>query len=255
MEFQLAEAKRWRTTVLAPWKEHNDGDGDEPQANEARGARNLNNNNINSNNMPPLTICSSVTVPTPNQILRRKKQQRRQNDSDFSAGQTRDDYEDKGKSSNRNKTIDNYESFPRSLLSLWEAGRDRIGGGDSWPPIIQNSISSASSCSSSSSRWEYDYASGRTVPGDGRIDYSKSFPPEGTSFSTVDLSSVHSKQFCWEDTGGDLGTVWQAVNQQLSDYYNNNNNNDEYSHIESPTGTTITTTRSAKTTVSGSSPR
>ena len=156
MKLQIEDAKRWRTTVMAPWE-------DEKTA---------------KSHLPPLTICSSVSIPTPNQILRRKRQ---------TAPKT---------SPISNKKI--YESFPRSLISLLEKGDGRD------VPTCQ---------------WEYDYASGRTVPGDGRIDYDKSFPPSGTSFSTVDLSSLHAKQFCWEETGGDLGTVFKEVNQQIQEYH------------------------------------
>lgn len=157
MKFQLNDARRWRTTVLAPWK-------DETTA---------------RNHMPPLTICSSVSIPTGNQILRRKR-----------------------RAAPSNKKV--YDYFPRSLISLLEMGDKE-----------QQQDDSTLCCS----KWEYDYASGRTVPGDGRIDYDKSFPPSGTCFSTVDLNSVHAKQFCWEENGGDLGTVWEQVNQQLGDYH------------------------------------
>jgi pimeloyl-ACP methyl ester carboxylesterase len=71
MQFQLNDARRWRTTVLAPWK-------DETTA---------------RNHMPPLTICSSVSIPTGNQILRRKRRA----------------------APNKNKV---YDYFPGSLISL-----------------------------------------------------------------------------------------------------------------------------------------
>lgn len=156
MKLQMKDAARWRNVVLAPWE-------DEDEA---------------KRHMPPLTICSSISVPTPNQILRRKRQATTS-----------------GKSSA-------HENFPRSLISLFEMGQKNP----------------TPSC-----QWEYDYASGRTVPGDGRIDYDKSFPPTGTSFQTIDIKSLHSKQFCWEEKGGDLSTVWEQVNQQLEDYYKTNN--------------------------------
>ena len=163
MAVQMKDAKRWRTTVLAPWE-------DEEKARD---------------HMPPLTVCATGSVPTANQILRRKRRAAPTGGGAAAAAAA--------------------TGFPRSLMSLWE----ELGGGDK---------SSPSSSSTGECRWEYDYASGRTVPGDGRIDYDKSFPPEGTSYSAVDLDSLHAKQFCWEDNGGDLGKILDQVNRQLEAY-------------------------------------
>ncbi|KAL7534441.1 hypothetical protein ACHAXR_005879 [Thalassiosira sp. AJA248-18] len=66
--------------------------------------------------------------------------------------------------------------------------------------------------------WEYDYINGRSVPGDGRIDYDKAFPPGFVSHKRIALGSAHAKQMCWEESGGSLGTIYKEVLQQAEDY-------------------------------------
>lgn len=43
-------------------------------------------------------------------------------------------------------------------------------------------------------QYEYDYVSGRSVPGDGRIDFDKAFPPGFVAHKSVILDSAHAKQ-------------------------------------------------------------
>jgi hypothetical protein len=66
--------------------------------------------------------------------------------------------------------------------------------------------------------WEYDYINGRSVPGDGRIDYDGSFPPSFVSHERITLGSAHTKQMCWEESGGSLGTVYTEVISMTEDY-------------------------------------
>ena len=66
--------------------------------------------------------------------------------------------------------------------------------------------------------WEYDYINGRSVPGDGRIDYDKAFPPEFVVHKRVTLNSVHAKQMCWEESGGSWGRVYEEVARQAEEY-------------------------------------
>jgi len=66
--------------------------------------------------------------------------------------------------------------------------------------------------------WEYDYINGRSVPGDGRIDYAGSFPPSFVSHNRITLESPHTKQMCWEQSGGSLGTVYKEVISMTEDY-------------------------------------
>eukprot|EP00984_Skeletonema_dohrnii_P016742 scaffold7489_cov203-Skeletonema_dohrnii-CCMP3373.AAC.1 len=66
--------------------------------------------------------------------------------------------------------------------------------------------------------WEYDYINGRSVPGDGRIDYDGSFPPSFVSHKRITLGSPHTKQMCWEQSGGSLGTVYKEVISMTEDY-------------------------------------
>ena len=66
--------------------------------------------------------------------------------------------------------------------------------------------------------WEYDYINGRSVPGDGRIDFDKSFPPSFVSHKRVTLKSAHAKQMCWEESGGSLNTVYKEVISMTEDY-------------------------------------
>jgi hypothetical protein len=65
--------------------------------------------------------------------------------------------------------------------------------------------------------WEYDYVNGRAVPGDGRIDYDKAFPPF-VSHKRVTLDSAHAKQMCREENGGSWGTIYNEVVEQAERY-------------------------------------
>jgi len=69
-----------------------------------------------------------------------------------------------------------------------------------------------------SNPWEYDYVNGRAVPGDGRIDYDKAFPPGFVSHKRVTLDSAHAKQMCWEENGGSWGTIYKEVVEQAERY-------------------------------------
>lgn len=73
--------------------------------------------------------------------------------------------------------------------------------------------------------FEYDYVNGRSVPGDGRIDFDKAFPLNNVSYEQIPLGSVHAKQMCWSEAGGDWETVWKAVSEQIY-IYNRSKNND-----------------------------
>jgi hypothetical protein len=55
--------------------------------------------------------------------------------------------------------------------------------------------------------YEYDYVNGRAVPGDGRIDFNKAFPPKFAPHKQIALDSPHAKQMCWEEKGGSWGTI------------------------------------------------
>jgi len=66
--------------------------------------------------------------------------------------------------------------------------------------------------------WEYDYVSGRAVPGDGRIDFDKAFPPSFVPAKRVTLDSAHAKQMCWEESGGSWGKIYEEVVAQVEEY-------------------------------------
>lgn len=147
MKIQLDIARKWREEVIV--------------------APNKNSQEIQQ---PPLVVCATDTVPTVNQILRRKSKE-------TSTSQT---------------TVTDTEQ--------------------------NNEI------------WEYDYISGRSVPGDGRIDFDKAFPDTGFNnkeqqqhriqYKTIRLNSLHAKQMCWEDYGGNLQTILNAVQNQIDEYNN-----------------------------------
>jgi pimeloyl-ACP methyl ester carboxylesterase len=61
--------------------------------------------------------------------------------------------------------------------------------------------------------FDYDYSSGRAVPGDGRINFSGAFPP--VKHKKFKLQSLHAKQFLWKEHGGDLENILHEVNDQL----------------------------------------
>ncbi|KAL7517224.1 hypothetical protein ACHAWX_002159 [Stephanocyclus meneghinianus] len=71
---------------------------------------------------------------------------------------------------------------------------------------------------STSNIWEYDYINGRSVPGDGRIDYDKAFPPSFIAHKKITLDSTHAKQMCWEESGGSLSVVYKEVVEQVTEY-------------------------------------
>mmetsp|Transcript_31186 Transcript_31186/g.65756 ORF Transcript_31186/g.65756 Transcript_31186/m.65756 type:complete len:693 (-) Transcript_31186:15-2093(-) len=66
--------------------------------------------------------------------------------------------------------------------------------------------------------WEYDYVNGRSVPGDGRIDFDKAFPPSFVSHERIALNSAHAKQMCWEESGGSFGLIYGEVEEQANMY-------------------------------------
>ena len=73
--------------------------------------------------------------------------------------------------------------------------------------------------SKSKCTWEYDYITGRSVPGDGRIDFDKSFPPENVDYTEVRLGyCLHAKQMCDPEKGGALDKVWKEVVEQIKLY-------------------------------------
>ena len=71
---------------------------------------------------------------------------------------------------------------------------------------------------STSNMWEYDYINGRSVPGDGRIDFDKAFPPSFIAHKKVTLDSPHAKQMCWEESGGSFATIYKEVVDQITEY-------------------------------------
>mmetsp|Transcript_49293 Transcript_49293/g.59735 ORF Transcript_49293/g.59735 Transcript_49293/m.59735 type:complete len:111 (+) Transcript_49293:430-762(+) len=76
---------------------------------------------------------------------------------------------------------------------------------------------SSTATMSPQSQWEYDYVSGRSVPGDGRVDFVNGLPPNA-NFKQVSLGSRHAKQMCWEADGGSWGQIWEEVVIQLQNY-------------------------------------
>ena len=40
--------------------------------------------------------------------------------------------------------------------------------------------------------WEYDYVNGRSVPGDGRIDFVKAFPEIELNMKKISLDTLHA---------------------------------------------------------------
>lgn len=148
MRIQMSAAKAWRKQVLGE---------DEVVDNELEISNvSLENDIPRSLPFPPLVACASDTIPTVNQILRRKRQ--------------------------------------TSTIKLMD--RDRLN------------------------TWEYDYVNGRSVPGDGRIDFDKAFPPSFIAHKKITLDSAHAKQMCWEESGGSFGRVYQEVVEQITNYLN-----------------------------------
>ena len=77
--------------------------------------------------------------------------------------------------------------------------------------------------------WEYDYVNGRSVPGDGRIDFDKAFPPDFVPHKRIILDSAHAKQMCWEESGGSWGQVYDEVVDQVEQYVHKLNGEEQYS--------------------------
>ncbi len=75
--------------------------------------------------------------------------------------------------------------------------------------------------------WEYDYLNGRSVPGDGRIDFDKAFPPDFIPHKRIALDSAHAKQMCWEESGGSWGKVYDEIVEQVERYMEKLNDKDE----------------------------
>eukprot|EP00542_Grammatophora_oceanica_P020515 CAMPEP_0194040604 /NCGR_PEP_ID=MMETSP0009_2-20130614/12571_1 /TAXON_ID=210454 /ORGANISM="Grammatophora oceanica, Strain CCMP 410" /LENGTH=438 /DNA_ID=CAMNT_0038683789 /DNA_START=163 /DNA_END=1476 /DNA_ORIENTATION=+ len=67
-------------------------------------------------------------------------------------------------------------------------------------------------------RFEYDYSSGRSVPGDGRINFCGAFPPGYPLEKQIRLGSPHARQFRWRRQGGDLETILEHVDNQFDEY-------------------------------------
>mmetsp|Transcript_31144 Transcript_31144/g.57770 ORF Transcript_31144/g.57770 Transcript_31144/m.57770 type:complete len:747 (+) Transcript_31144:55-2295(+) len=66
--------------------------------------------------------------------------------------------------------------------------------------------------------YEYDYRNGRSVPGDGGLDYDRCFPPSFVSHKRVTLDSSHANQMCWEENGGSWGRIYEEVIEQAEEY-------------------------------------
>ena len=126
MRIQMKAAKKWRQSVL--------GEGDIE---------------FDADSFPPFVACQSNSIPTINQILRRRRQTQTKGEENT---------------------------------------------------------------------YEYDYINGRAVPGDGRIDYDKSFPPSFVSHKRVTLNSPHTKQCCWEEAGGSWACIYDEVVMQAEQY-------------------------------------
>lgn len=148
MRIQLKSAKEWRKTCL--------------------GEREGNEDFVDEQFIPPFVACQTNTVPTINQVLRRRRQ-----------------------TSTRN--------------TVTRKGRSPLNP------------------------WEYDYINGRSVPGDGRIDYDKAFPPSFVTHKRVTLDSPHAKQMCWEESGGSWGKIYEEVVIQAEEYMEKLKNEEEQS--------------------------
>lgn len=139
--------------------------------------------------LPPLTVCATDKFATVNQILRRKKKP-----LPISIN-----------TSNSKKV----RNTVTRVLSKIPRGKKITPAGPTPPGRARHEKNA----------WEYDYVSGRSVPGDGRIDYAKAFPPAGVPCREVALDSAHAKQFCWEDRGGgSLGKIWAELEEQRAAY-------------------------------------
>jgi len=140
MEAQLRRAKEWRETALnAVTREEGEV-------------------------LPPLVVCATNSVPTINQILRRKREVQPEDEK------------------------------------------------------VNGNVSDGASIKKDTCSWEYDYSSGRSVPGDGRIDFDKAFPKGNIPLKEITLDSLHAKQMTWEDNGGSWGKIWNEVVEQLQSY-------------------------------------
>ena len=82
--------------------------------------------------------------------------------------------------------------------------------------------------------YEYDYVNGRAVPGDGRIDFNKAFPPNFAPHKQIALDSPHAKQMCWEEKGGSWGTIYREVVDQAERYLDLNEDKGQTRAISDP---------------------
>ena len=82
--------------------------------------------------------------------------------------------------------------------------------------------------------YEYDYVNGRAVPGDGRIDFNKAFPPNFAPYKQIALDSPHAKQMCWEEKGGSWGTIYREVVDQAERYLDLNEDKGQTRAISDP---------------------
>jgi len=95
-------------------------------------------------------------------------------------------------------------------------------------PTINQVLRRKRPCSGNSARtrlntYQYDYSNGRSVPGDGRIDFDKAFPPNFVIYKSVTLGTAHAKQMCWEESGGDWAKIYQEVVDQVEHYLESTN--------------------------------
>eukprot|EP00956_Cyclotella_meneghiniana_P031052 scaffold80420_cov49-Cyclotella_meneghiniana.AAC.6 len=125
--------------------------------------------------------------------------------------------EDNGKKTDRDDTMANVSNFPPFVA----CASDKV------PTVNQilrrkrqlpTTLNHTGGNKSVLNKWEYDYINGRSVPGDGRIDYDKAFPPSFIAHKKVTLDSAHAKQMCWEESGGSFARVYQEVVEQINEY-------------------------------------
>uniref|UniRef100_A0A7S2JRG6 Uncharacterized protein n=2 Tax=Leptocylindrus danicus TaxID=163516 RepID=A0A7S2JRG6_9STRA len=133
--------------------------------------------------LPPLVVCASDKVPTINQILRRKRSKSKET------------------SKAKKRVYDNKKAvvLPDMLSNV--------------PTLPLAQVQTISNCT-----WEYDYISGRSVQGDGRIDFDKAFPPDYVDCKKVRLDSMHAKQMCWKESGGSFDRIWKETVKQIARY-------------------------------------
>ncbi len=89
---------------------------------------------------------------------------------------------------------------------------------DTIPTVNQVLRTRANSENDGEFKFEFDYTNGRSVPGDGRIDFDKAFPSNNTPCKRLSLDSKHSKQMCKQVSGGDWEKIWEEVLNQMNSY-------------------------------------